>query len=685
MKKSTGKLKSLKFYQQQTKHRMKMKRYLDGFWLMDVCNYKHSPYFDQGAKVRGILDFSVIKSERLKEEFKFFFAYNIDHAIIKPITCWVQYAVAYRRVIKFINERNIVQDSILEVSKEAFLMAFRTWLIENGHSITKADKLSKDGKPVLSVSGTISFFNSIYDFYYDFYDEREEIEKDIWELAKLGIDYNEAAIKRRLDFTSYEQPWKEIVKKYIKERAVETQDIQLSTAVAAVIRLGSFFKWIAATYPEWKVLTELTREDILNYLHHLKTIPMGGTRYQKKATDYHVKQTMLYISVFLDYIQMNEWDIAPAITVNKLITTAEKPDSTKKRSEGKEFDYIPDEVWDQVTEHIHKLKPVYKIMVLALEESGFRITDICSLNTSCLHEDLQGNYWLRGDQRKVKVKNHMVPITEELAAVIQAQIEYVKDISTEDNNPKNYLFPHINGRRKGKPISVTALARNLNDMAKECNIRNHKGEIFRFKAHQFRHRYGMTLVNKGVNIVIIQELMAHTSPEMTARYAKLLDTTKRKAWEDSREAGALRLESDGQFVPVDLESIIQENGIELEWIRHNFDSLRMDHGICIKSPKLPCSFLEEMVEPPCVKNKCRSFHVDSTFASYYQSEINKMEQDIEIYKRKGRTRSIELTEHRLDRYKKILQDIKTNGGIFGIPKDKREYINEEREKVEKSG
>jgi len=104
----------------------------------------------------------------------------------------------------------------------------------------------------------------------------------------------------------------------------------------------------------------------------------------------------------------------------------------------------------------------------------------------------------------------------------------------------------------------------------------------------------------------------------------------------------------------------------------------MDHGYCIKSPKLPCSFLEEMVETPCIKNKCRSFHVDNTFVDYYQSQIIQLEQDIILYKRQERFRSVELSEKRIENYKKILSEIKENGGVFGIPKDKREFIEDER-------
>ncbi len=45
--------------------------------------------------------------------------------------------------------------------------------------------------------------------------------------------------------------------------------------------------------------------------------------------------------------------------------------------------------------------------------------------------------------------------------------------------------------------------------------------------HQFRHTYEVKKLNSGVDILTVQELLAHAPPEMTMRYAKLLDETKR--------------------------------------------------------------------------------------------------------------------------------------------------------------
>lgn len=75
----------------------------------------------------------------------------------------------------------------------------------------------------------------------------------------------------------------------------------------------------------------------------------------------------------------------------------------------------------------------------------------------------------------------------------------------------------------GNPISQDSIKLNLNKLANRCNIKDKDGEIYWFKNHAFRHRYGVNLINNGMNILHVQKLMAHASPEMTLVYAQIHD------------------------------------------------------------------------------------------------------------------------------------------------------------------
>ncbi|WML42366.1 tyrosine-type recombinase/integrase [Neobacillus sp. OS1-2] len=341
--------------------------------------------------------------------------------------------------------------------------------------------------------------------------------------------------------------------------------------------------------------------------------------------------------------------------------------------------YIPDEVWEQILDNLPQLNPIYVPILLVLEASGFRISDTLLLKKDCLDLRKDG-WWLVGDIRKVNYKDHKVPITEEIAAVIKAQITLVEKYSN-DSNPEGFLFPNPTGKRKGLPITQTVFNDNINILAHRYNITDLSGEIFRIKNHAFRHRYGVKMINNGMNILHLQKLMAHASPEMTLVYAQKKDNTLRTEWAKAVNNGAVRLSLNGSVIDANLEDQAKENGLELEWIRHNMDSIRLDHGFCIKSPKLSCDFLDQTLEPPCIKNNCRSFHVDQTFLNYYKEQIAKIESDIEIYKKTNSIRSIELIQPKLQRYKDIAASLEGGNGIQGLSKERREYKVDERNEV----
>ena len=68
---------------------------------------------------------------------------------------------------------------------------------------------------------------------------------------------------------------------------------------------------------------------------------------------------------------------------------------------------------------------------------------------------------------------------------------------------------------------------------------------FRYTPYQVRHT-GTTLINRDVPQHIVQKILDHETPEMTAHYARLTDTTVRRHWEAARKVNAR-----GQTVSLD--------------------------------------------------------------------------------------------------------------------------------------
>ena len=649
-----------KAIEQQSKARRyeQITQALSGYWDNNHWDALYCPLYTKKIKLNNsIIKFEKALNPRVSNEFKYYFFRRLTNSEINMSTVWNN-SSAFNSLQDFIFTFYSDIDSIIDIPYGKFSIHYKTYLFEHG-------------KSNLTVKGYLQLYNRVYSFYLDWYDQRRETEKDIWDVRKLGIDYNNSICGYTLNFTSIPKPFNNLAKRYIEKRVLIQESLSWGSAIQTMAKLQEFFKHINRKYPNWQDLTPLLRSDIEDYIHFLRTSPMGGesTHKGQAPSKNHIHRSLSVLETFIVYIQRYEWDEAPEKPVGNLIVPEDKPKLPPKVSN--KIKYISDFVWDQIINHMGKLPQEIVPVVILLEATGFRISDVCTLKVDCLIQREDG-WWIVGDQRKVKEKNHRVPISEEIAKVVISQQKITREKSTTESNPLNYLFPTYHGARKGLPVARDNVVNNLNKLAIENNIVDEKGDIYRCKAHAFRHRYGVNLINNGMNILHVQKLMAHVSPEMTLVYAQIHDRTLRKEWEKATSNGAIRLNQGGKIISTSIEKQANENGLELEWLRHNLDSIRLDHGFCIKSPKNNCDFLEQTLEPPCIKNNCRSFHVDGTFLDFYNDQILKMESDIEIYQKSGRNRSIEIIQPKLKKYKEIRDGIIKDDGIYGLPKTRRE-------------
>lgn len=65
-------------------------------------------------------------------------------------------------------------------------------------------------------------------------------------------------------------------------------------------------------------------------------------------------------------------------------------------------------------------------------------------------------------------------------------------------------------------------------------IADEAGRPVTIAAHQWRHTFATGLINRGVRLEVVKQLLDHSSLEMSSHYARLLDTTIRTEWEAGR-------------------------------------------------------------------------------------------------------------------------------------------------------
>jgi len=303
-----------------------------------------------------------------------------------------------------------------------------------------------------------------------------------------------------------------------------------------------------------------------------------------------------------------------------------------------------------------------------------RINDVLNLKYDNCLEKTQSGWYLVAYISKTHVKNHRIPIAEEIVEIIKKQINITMELSQQINNPNKYLFISQRGSRLGLPPNARSVSAALNRLAAKINITDNNGEIFHFKNHSFRHTKGVELINNGMNLLHVQKWMAHFSPEMTLRYAQILDSTMRKSWEEVMKAGIFKINnSTGKLEKVKIKDIENQDLIEWEYIRHNLDAVRIPLGFCLKPSKIECNHQLN----PCLI--CNNMCTSPEFLHEFEDEIRETKKQIERAKALGRIMWIEKNQSVLERLEAIAITLRDGKIHHKAGKHRREYIGEERE------
>ncbi|MGQ4494050.1 tyrosine-type recombinase/integrase [Dermabacteraceae bacterium P13095] len=169
-------------------------------------------------------------------------------------------------------------------------------------------------------------------------------------------------------------------------------------------------------------------------------------------------------------------------------------------------------------------------------------------------------------------------------------------MSNQDNNPKGYLFRSSTGARRTKPIHANTVRWALNEYAGRNHIVDENGKIFHFTNHAVRHTFSVKILNNGADILAVMELLAHASPKMAMKYAKLLDSTKRKAFDSAMRAGVFSFDSNEGQTALAGEDLPQDI-LDSLWQQHKLNAVDTPYGTCLQRSGGGCTFT---MMPPCL-------------------------------------------------------------------------------------
>jgi hypothetical protein len=147
-----------------------------------------------------------------------------------------------------------------------------------------------------------------------------------------------------------------------------------------------------------------------------------------------------------------------------------------------------------------------------------------------------------------------------------------------------WLFPGITGNDDGaKAYSHSTFGRQLAHWQRVIDLRDQAGQPVTVTGHQFRHTLGTRLINSGVPQHVVQKLLGHASPHMTAHYARVHDTTIREAFDNYQRQ---RVNIAGQPLGYDPDAPTAA----AEWVKHNLSRIRdsLPNGYCGRPPQQDC-------------------------------------------------------------------------------------------------
>ncbi|WP_244209305.1 hypothetical protein [Paenibacillus ferrarius] len=287
-----------------------MKNAITGYWENDIWYCEH-PIFDDFRKTIWDKTYQKINfipfQAELKNEIKFFIIDRLKNQGVKLHNTLIRnYSKAFKHFSDFLNRfyPNMKSFSDLEISKA--IIQLRSLLIEKGLTVYNDGKLTKYE----------NLLNQLHLFFKDFYDTRDEFQKDIWDMRNIpGARIVPHESQHLLNFTDVPSHFRNMLKRYIKFRVSHRSPGQCSLDLRAV---RVFLTFIHKTYPLWDGLKLLSRKDVEDYLVFYRDFTKDHVAVAQRIY-------LIALRVFFETIERLQYKEAPQTPIALLIFREDLP------------------------------------------------------------------------------------------------------------------------------------------------------------------------------------------------------------------------------------------------------------------------------------------------------------------------------------------------------------------------
>jgi len=301
-----------------------------------------------------------------------------------------------KAILQWLNQLPSMPGSLMQKPLDHWEMALRSSLVQAGQYRRRTGKeLHADQTYVerWEEDSRIRLLRQIYTIVAQAYDEREETEKDVWDMRKLGVTLDLTRSNYLLNFTPVSQMWlRSLAKTFMKYNLSVRSP---GDCLAKLQMLRAFSRFLAAHHPSLGI-AEINRALIVSFVSDLKA---------QGKTSHRIMILLIYLRAFLEGC-VYHLNVA-GLTKERLILEGDFP----KLPQGQPRD-LPAEVLGQLREHLETLPTTVLRMVVILLEGGLRISEVCTLRLSCLVHDDRNEWYLAFYQWKAK-QEHVIPLVDE--------------------------------------------------------------------------------------------------------------------------------------------------------------------------------------------------------------------------------------------------------------------------------
>ena len=347
---------------------------------------------------------------------------------------------------------------------------------------------------------------------------------------------------------------------YLDARAAVLRPKTIDKLTSALAVFGEF---CSDTFPELGSVNQLERRHIEAFLTWTSTRACRGNHGDRAVGPFVAAHAAISVRAFLDDITEWGWPAPP----RRLMFTSDIPKQPKllPRALAPDVDHALMDAVDQLDDLFARTG------LTVLRGTGLRIGELLELELDAIVDYGPAGSWLRVPLGKLNTER-VVPLD---AATLDAFDHWFARRQQQralphprHGRPVDFVFVE-NGRHLG----ITRIQRGLRDAVRAAGLTGPDNQPLRIVAHQLRHTYATSLVNAGMTLQALMQLLGHSSPEMTMRYAQLSSPTLRAAYDQA--IGKLR-----RRIPV--APVIGGHAIpnDVEWIRSEMLKTRVAHGHC---------------------------------------------------------------------------------------------------------